>query len=155
MKRNIETYRPLNLFSKNNTDKTRSRIVDVGEFLPDETDGFIEIARICLSSSTGDIISIRVKQSGSEYEMDVVDEYETIFLDYQKTFQTIPTQEEVFSVIRDMHTELKSNYYWLEIVQMNELTTIKEITDFIYIDSNVYPELNTLLVEFFKENGYP
>lgn len=154
MKRNIETYRPVNLFSENNTDKTRGPIVDVGESLYIEADGFLEIARICVSSFLGDITSVRIRQIDSGYEVDVVDEYETIFLDYQKTFQTIPTQGEVFSVIRDMNTEPDSNFYWLEIVQMNELTTIKEITDFIYIDSNVYPELNILLVEFFEENGY-
>jgi len=37
---------------------------------------------------------------------------------------------------------------------MNELKTLNEITDFIYIDSNLYPNLNDLLIEFFSNNGY-
>ena len=37
---------------------------------------------------------------------------------------------------------------------MNELKTIDEITNFIYIDSIPYPDLNELLIGFFKEFGY-
>ena len=69
-------------------------------------------------------------------------------------YTTIPTQGEIFNIIRDMNTESDSQYYWIQIVKMNELKTLNEITDFIYIDSNLYPNLNDLLIEFFSNNGY-
>ena len=53
-----------------------------------------------------------------------------------------------------MNTQRDSQYFWIEIVEMNELKTIDEITNFIYIDSNIYPDLNELLIDFFQQNEY-
>lgn len=150
----INLFRPKNLFSKQNTERIRNPFFDVGEFLPSEEDGYQEIARICLSSSTGDVISVRAKKLKIGYLIEVIDEYETEFVDYKKKYSSIPTQGEIFNVIRDMNNDINSQYYWIQIVEMNELKTLDEITDFIYIDSNIYPDLNELLIEFFRQNEY-
>ncbi|MDB4286400.1 hypothetical protein N9933_03785 [bacterium] len=150
----IKLFRPKDLFGKENTNKIRKPFFDVGEFLKSVDSGYQEIARICLSSSTGDVISIRAKKAKNGYRIEVVDEYETEFVGYKKKYALIPTQDEIFNVVRDMNTESDSQYYWIQIVEMNELKTLDEITDFIYIDSNIYPYLNELLIEFFRQNEY-
>jgi len=152
--KDIKLFRPKELFGRKNTEKIRKPIYDVGEFLPPLNKGYQEIARICLSSSTGDVISIRLKKNKNGYEIEVVDEYESEFIEYERRFEEIPTQGDIFNVIRDLNTESDSNYYLLEIVEINELKTIDEITNFIYVDSNIYPDLNELLIDFFKQNGY-
>jgi hypothetical protein len=153
-KEDIRLFRPKELFGKMNTEKIRKPFFDVGEFLPSEEKGYKEIARVCLYSSTGDIISIRAKKNKNGYEVEVVDEYENEFIGYEKNYELIPRQGEIFDVIRDMNTESDSQYYWIQIVEMNELSTIDEISDFMYIDSIIYPDLNELLIEFFKHNGF-
>jgi hypothetical protein len=62
-KKNILFFRPKDLFGNMNTKKIRKPFYDVGEFLPSFNKGSQEIARICLSSSTGDVISIRAKKN--------------------------------------------------------------------------------------------
>jgi hypothetical protein len=153
-KKNILFFRPKDLFGNMNTKKIRKPFYDVGEFLPSFNKGSQEIARICLSSSTGDVISIRAKKNKNGYQIEVVDEYETEFIEYKKMYELIPTQGDIFDVIRDMNTESDSQYYWIQIVEMNGLKTIDEITNFIHIDSNIYPDLNELLIDFFIQNGY-
>ena len=150
----IKLFRPNELFGNMNTEKIRKPLIDVGEFLPASNKCFQEIARICLSSSTGDVISIIAKKAGNGYDIEVVDEYETECIEYEKKYELIPTQGEIFNVIRDMNTQRDSQYFWIEIVEMNELKTIDEITNFIYIDSNIYPDLNELLIDFFQQNEY-
>ncbi len=153
-KKDIRLFRPKDLFGNMNTEKIRKPFYDVGEFLPSLSKGYQEIARICLSSSTGDVLSIRAKKNKNYYFIKVEDEYETEFIEYKRKYELIPTQGEIFDVIRDMNTESHSQYYWIQIVEMNEFRTIDEITDFIYIDSNIYPNLNELLIDFFIQNGY-
>ena len=152
--KDIKSFRPNHLFGNKNTEKIRNPFFDVGEFLPSVDSGYQEIARICLSSTTGDVISIRAKKTKNGYRVEVLDEYETEFIEYEKKYELIPTQGEIFNVIRDMNTESRAQYYWIQIVEMNELKTLDAIADFICIDSNIYPDLNNLLIGFFKENGY-
>jgi len=46
-----------------------------GEYLPDYLPDEVEIARICLSSTTYDVISVRARRSGKKIAYRVVDEY--------------------------------------------------------------------------------
>ena len=50
-----------------------------GEYLPDYSPGEVEIARVSLASTTGDVISVRAKPAGDRIEVDVVDEYMDVF----------------------------------------------------------------------------
>ena len=84
----------------------------------------------------------------------MIDEYDTKFLDYKSSYKSIPTQGEIFDVIRDMNNEPNSQYYWVEIVEMLELKSLKEIANYMVIDSLVYPNLNDLLMDFFRQYSY-
>lgn len=149
----IENYQPKNLFDKGNTNEFRKPHIDLGEYLPEE-DSSKEIVRICLSSTTGDVISIRIKSIENTFYIDIVDEYETIFSDYQKLFSLIPKQKEIFEVILNFKSKEDSQYSLLKTIEMHEFKTIKEISDFIYIDSNIYPDLNFLFLKHLSEIGY-
>lgn len=56
-----------------------------GEYLPDLTDGGVEIARISLKSTTSDQISVRASQEGNRIRYSVADEYDT---EFDLTFET-------------------------------------------------------------------
>lgn len=150
----IRSYRPLGLIGSSNTKGIRRPFFDVGEHLPKAQRGIHEIARISLSSSTGDVISIRAKINKKSIRISVIDEYDTKFLDYKSSYKSIPTQGEIFDVIRNMNNEPNSQYYWVEIVEMLELKSLKEIANYIVIDSLLYPNLNELLKDFFIQCGY-
>lgn len=152
--KDIKLIRPKELFGNKSTENLRNPNYDIGEFLPPLNKGYQEIARICLSSTLGDVIRIMAKKNKNNYQIKVVDEYETKFIEYKKVFNEIPTQGDIFNIIRDLNTEKNSNYYWIDIIEMNELKSINEIKDFMYIGSNIYPNLNELLIDFFKDNGY-
>lgn len=52
-----------------------------GEYLPGYLPGEVEIARVALESTTGDVISLRARPAeGGGIEYRVVDEYDTVFL---------------------------------------------------------------------------
>src|SRR5262249_38600470 len=46
-----------------------------GEYLPDRQKGEVEIARIELASTTGDVLQVRARRQGSRITYSVVDEY--------------------------------------------------------------------------------
>lgn len=50
-----------------------------GEYLPDSRPEEVEIARIELASTLGDVISIRARRRGRRIAYAVVDEYDTVF----------------------------------------------------------------------------
>ena len=151
---NILNYRPVNILKAEGTKKFRMPYYDVGEFLPKMKKGFFEIARICLASSTGDVISIRVKKNIKSYRVEVVDEYETEFIEFNDKYQEIPTQGDVIDIIMNLNHDYDSQEFLYGIIQQNEFKTIDEIIDFIYLDSNFYPDLNQLFIHRLKENGF-
>ena len=150
----LRNFKPTGFLGSSNTKGIRRPFFDVGEHLPKAQRGFQEIARISLSSSTGDVISIRAKINKKSIRISVIDEYDTKFLDYKSSYKSIPTQGEIFDVIRDMNNEPNSQYYWVEIVEMLELKSLKEIANYMVIDSLVYPNLNDLLMDFFRQYNY-
>ena len=73
-----------------------------------ETENTKEIARICLASHLGDAYRIMVTKTESGYDIEIIDDYETQFIDYTNHYELIPTQEEIFDVICEMNTEKDS-----------------------------------------------
>jgi hypothetical protein len=152
----IKDFRPeLNdLLIPNATKGTRRPYFDVGEYLPPLEDGQIEFARINLASTTGDVMGLRIKKVKKKFIINIVDEYETEFVDYKSVYDSIPTQGEVMDIITTMNNDFDSQPYWLAIIEQNEYDSIVHITDFIRFDSNIYPNLNELFVEYLIENGF-
>jgi hypothetical protein len=152
----LRSYRPDQLPFAEGTGISRIRNphFDVGEFLPTPKKGETEFARISLASSTGDVFSLRIKKEKKSYVVTIVDEYNTEFIDYENKYDQIPTQGEVFDIITDMNNEPDSQPYWLAIIEQNGLDSIEQITDFIQIDSNIYPDLNELFEDYLVEKNF-
>jgi hypothetical protein len=148
MKNSILKFRPNQLLPNSYKPGIRRPYIDVGEHLPATSNGYFEIARILLSSTTGDVISILSKPIKKGYKIKVEDEYETIFGGYKKTYKLIPTQGEIFEVIKDLQdNELN---YLEQLMEYNDFESDDDIINFISIDSDLYPNLNDLLIEYLK-----
>ena len=152
----LRNYRPDKLpFSEDSgTSGIRRPHFDVGEYLPASKKGEIEFVRISLASTTGDVFSLRIKKEKKSFVVTIVDEYETKFTDYENEYDNIPTQGEVFDIITDMNNESDSQPYWLAIIEQNGFDSIEEITDFMQIDSNIYPDLNELFKDYLVDNNF-
>lgn len=152
----MRMYRPerLPFGDDSGTDGLRRPYIDVGEFLPASEQDEIEFARISLASSTGDVISLRISKEDESFVVNIEDEYNTNFIDFQVSYDQIPTQGEVFDIILNMNDNYNIQPYILAIIEGNGYETIKEITNFIQIDSNIYPNLNELFVEYLSKNGF-
>jgi len=152
----LRNYMPGNLpfVEDTGTSGIRRPHFDVGEYLPISKKGEIEFVRISLASTTGDVYSLRIKKEEKSFEVTIVDEYETEFTDYENKYVQIPTQGEVFDIIINMNYEPDSEPYWLAIIGQNGFETIDQITDFIQIDSNIYPDLNELFKDYLVNNNF-
>lgn len=145
----MRSFRPEKLFLKSDKVKSRRPYIDIGEFLPPESNDYNEIARISLSSTTGDVISIQAKKTKNGFKIKVEDEYEAKYTGYKTIYKLIPTQGEIFDVIKNLE-ENELNCL-MQYIEYNDLKTIDEITNFIYIDSQIYPKLNELLIEYLRQ----
>jgi hypothetical protein len=121
-----------------------------------------EIAQINIKSRLGDLYCITAEQMEESVVIDVYDEYEQWYCGYRYSYDSIPTQGEVFEIIRDMHideerkpfTDHPSPNYWIQIIEMNELKNHDDILKFIDISSPFYPDLSLLFSVFLRQNGY-
>jgi hypothetical protein len=157
--KNIEKLKQLKpemdtLFGSKTTNNTRRPYFDIGEFLPALLDDEIEFARINLKSSTGDVISLRLNIQNNEYTVNVVDEYQTAYVDFIDTYSDIPTQGEVLNIITSISNEDDNEPLLIGMIHEHGYESIQDITDFIHIDSNVYPYLNELLIHYLIEKGF-
>lgn len=81
--------------------------------------GEVEIARITLRSTTGDVVSVRARRGDRRIEYRVVDEYETSF-----TFQPQLSQEplmlgEIVNMIDGLQNEEEGSAYIWGVLDMN------------------------------------
>ncbi|MFN5422501.1 MAG: hypothetical protein ACK5AO_04475 [bacterium] len=152
----FRNYRPDKIATnENNTNEIRRPTYDVGEFLPEIEDSEVEIARINLASTTGDVYSIRITiNEDKNYEVIINDEYETSFSEYEFEYKDIPSQGEIFDVLINMYGSGDPMPHLLNIIDFNEFKTVKEITHFIQFDSNLYPNLNEIFKDYLISNGF-
>ena len=152
----LRNYKPENLpcGAEPGTSGIRRPHFDVGEYLPVSKKGEIEFVRISLASTTGDVYSLRIKKAEKSFVVTIVDEYNTEFIDYKIEYEQITTQGEVFDIITDMNNEPDSQPYWLAIIEQNGFDSIEQITDFIQIDSIIYPDLNELFKDYLVRNNF-
>ena len=61
--------------------------------------------------------------------LEVFDENGTEFSYFKNIYTNIPTQGEIFNVIRDMNTESDTQEFLIELIAQHELRTIEEIND--------------------------
>ncbi len=154
-------FRPASIALTGNTARDRHPTFDVGEFLPPEVGDSIEVARLVLASTTGDVVSIRATRTTNGYAIDVYDEYtaeyEYGFEGYRRDYAQIPTQGEMIDLLTAMTVEevamSPGQPYVQAVLENNELSSIEEALAFLRIDSRLYPELNSLLRAFLVQEG--
>jgi hypothetical protein len=124
-----------------------------GEYLSDLEDGETEIARIDLSSTTFDVISIRARASGGYIQYSVVDEYDTKFNLADEEGYDPFTLSELIDFI-DNTDEEGGCYSGLALSSNNsnaEEMSRDELSGFTTITSEIYPELETHYAHVFQE----
>lgn len=117
-----------------------------GEYLPTYLPGEVEIARICLQSTTSDVISLRARPIPKGIAYRIEDEYRGIFT------LPIPTSAQPLTLaelVRQFEAGKLKELDWggglaLGYNNMNaEDTDFEELRDFTHISSTQYPQLET------------
>jgi hypothetical protein len=113
-----------------------------GEYLPDQDEGEIEIARIEINSTTGDVTSVYAHQEGSTIRYRVVDEYggETL----QETTERTSTQPLTLGELEEFFL---GAWPFLEVLAMNFEDDTEQMLGFFHGASQFYPEFDQLLRE--------
>ena len=127
-----------------------------GEYLPNFDNVEIEIGRVILDSTTGDVISIRVTKVDDSYSYRVVDEYGSTFEipeSLQKTLRPLKFREMIIlinntvtkceNVEESGETGLVKGFI---TYMLGEGDDPSEIMSFVRVGSGFYPELE----EFFE-----
>jgi hypothetical protein len=120
-----------------------------GEYLPNCHHGEVEIARIAMESTTGDVFSIRARPSGSRIAYRVVDEYDTEFRYAPKTSRRPLLMRQLISLIDGLAGE-----GW-DTCGLSFLRSIIEFNhfpgeDFIQVTSDFYPQIETYYQDIFQ-----
>lgn len=76
-----------------------------GEYLPALAHGEVEIARVALASTTGDVQSIRARRTEEGIRVVVVDEYENGFVDGERVSERPLTLRELTELIDGSHID--------------------------------------------------
>jgi len=118
-----------------------------GEYLPSIDPAEVEIARIAMESTTGDIISIRARHDRGEIRYSVVDEYDTAFkLTVERSTQPLSTRELVELIDHSHSADDEPGKVGLvfPILEANyELADKPEtLGGFISVSSEYYPGLD-------------
>ncbi len=111
-----------------------------GEYLPDQEDGEVEIARIEIDSTTSDVTSVYARLDGSTIRYRVVDEYggETLSGPAERESKeplTLGELEEFFI----------GAWPFLEVLDMNFENDTQGMLGFFRARSQFYPRLDDLL----------
>lgn len=114
-----------------------------GEYLPDDREGEVEIARIVLQSVMQDVISVRARRDEDRIRYRIVDEYDSVF---RLPFASSPaplTQRRLVSLIdRARSEDWPEGNFIFGILEMNDVDGDREaLLDFVSVSSTFYPGL--------------
>jgi hypothetical protein len=113
-----------------------------GEYLPDQEEGEVEIARIEIRSTTGDVTSVYARRDGGAIRYRVVDEYEGDTL----TGNTERTSTEPLT-LAELTDFFLSAWNLLEVLEFNEFADLDDALAFFRGRSEFYPDFDRLLRE--------
>jgi hypothetical protein len=128
-----------------------------GDYLPDDGDDEMEIARVALDSTTGDIISVRAREVDGGYRYRIVDEYETVFRLNHDSSKDPLTMGEIIALIdsadRGEGGDGLTNSYRDENKDVlldstcgldpEARESVESLVDFVAVTSAFYPQLKT------------
>jgi hypothetical protein len=148
-------YQPSSYWSNNGQPivgfhtEIRQPYYDVGEYLPELDPREVEIARIVLRSTTGDVISVRARPKGDRIAYSAVDEYETQFKVKPEESKGPLSHEQLINMLEELQVEEETGNYLQQL--------LNEDPDFLSAHSDFYPGLNVtfekLLHEWMKEKS--
>jgi hypothetical protein len=111
-----------------------------GEFLPDQDEGEVEIARIEIASTTFDVTSVYARREDGRIHYRVVDEYggDTLTDARERTSREPLTLGELYAFFMDA---------WPlgDVLEMNSFAVAEEALGFFTGRSEFYPEFDALL----------
>jgi hypothetical protein len=111
-----------------------------GEYLPDYEHNEIEIARVFLKSTTGDVFSLRARQQGRLIQYRIVDEYGTEFkIQPEETIEPL-SMGELIRLIDDAENEGRKGLTNI-FRDFNLDKDPMELLDFVTVTSEFYPDL--------------
>jgi hypothetical protein len=72
-----------------------------------------------LASVTGDVIGIRLRKTSKKFELDIADEFGSVFVGFKRFYNEIPTQGELFNSIIDLCYESDGGSIIWGTIEMN------------------------------------
>lgn len=117
-----------------------------GEYLPDMEEEEVEIARISIHSTTGDVTSVYARRTPEGIAYRVVDEYggDTLSGDNERASKLPLTLDELVNF-------LLGAWPLLDVLEMNYEDDLPRMLGFFWADSAFYPHLDTLLRQRVRE----
>jgi hypothetical protein len=111
-----------------------------GEYLPDQGDDEVEIARIEIRSTTSDVTSVYARQVGTAIHYRVVDEYGG------ETLSGAAERESIASLtLGELEEFFTTAWPLLEVLESNFDADLESMLAFFKADSTFYPDLDALL----------
>ncbi len=110
-----------------------------GNYLPGSDSGEVEIARIFIRSTTGDVTAVYARMAGPQIHYRVVDEYEGDTLEGKTTCES--TQPLTLGELYDFFT---SAWAFHEVLDINFEGDAGRMLDFFVAESDFYPQLDAL-----------
>jgi hypothetical protein len=111
-----------------------------GEYLPSQDEDEVEIARIEIRSTTGDVTSVYAGREGADIHYRVVDEYGGDTLSEAAERQSITPL-----TLGELEEFFLSAWPLLDVLASNFDTDVEGMLDFFRADSQFYPDLDALL----------
>lgn len=117
-----------------------------GEYLPDYLEGEVEIARVSLKSTTGDVFSVRARRQADGIHFRMVDEYETIFAITPEVSQRPITLAEMILLIDGADRSGAVGEGLVDSLRnrnayKDSAGCYKKLLHFVTVDSEFYPDL--------------
>lgn len=151
----ILLYRPIELVEKlsslvNEQQDSNDREDSPLALLPGE----IIIAEIIFNSHSGDYCFVTASMSNDRITIDVRDEYDQGFYDFNDYFSEIPTQQEIFEILVGMKAggSEEGRSYLADVIYYNYFEEIQNVIDFITLSSDYYPDLRLLFENWLYKN---
>lgn len=113
-----------------------------GNYLPDHDDGEVEIARISIESTTGDVTSVYARPAKGAIRYRVVDEYEGGTLQGRTTARTNAPM-----TLRELADFFLAAWPLMDVLEMNFGADRAKSLAFFVAQSDFYPDLDRLCRE--------
>jgi hypothetical protein len=151
----ILLYRPIELVERLSSHLNEQLVSNDRENSPLELlPGEIIIAEIIFNSHCGDYCFVTARKSNDRIGIDVRDEYDQVFFDFNHYFSQIPTQQEIFEILIGMKVRGSDDgrTYLVDVIFNNEFEQMEDILNFIILPSDFYPNLRLLFEKWLAEN---